>query len=157
MNRWIALLLITLPLPAIAGECDQWTASMEEDEGGPVMMAQICTPAGKDSHALLVTCGTPGQLSMRYLPAGFNPPSENLKADLKFSLGPEIFTRPAVYESMDGAMVAEVDIRSPFTQAIQAQKEMKLSNDGGTIPGATFPLKGSSAALAKLIATCPKP
>jgi len=153
MNRMIALLLIALPFPALASQCDHWTASMQEDEGGPVMMANICAPAGKNSHELSMNCGEKGKLSIRYLPANFLP-AEGFKTDIQFSLGQEMFTRPAQYEEMDGAMVVDIDIGSPFLSVLQSQKQMTLSHTGGKVPSATFTLKGSKAALAKLIATC---
>jgi hypothetical protein len=54
-------------------------------------------------------------------------------------------------------MVVDIEIGSPLKHALQTEKDMTLSNEGQKIPGATFPLRGSSAALAKLIATCSKP
>ena len=156
MNRMIALLLMALPFPAVAGQCDHWTASMQEDEGGPVMMANICAPAGKTNHELLMNCGGEGKLSIRYLPAEFLPAVSGYKTDIEFSFDQEMFTRPAQYEEMDGALVVDIDIDSPFFSVLQSQKQMMLSDTAGKAPGATFTLKGSKAALAKLIATCSK-
>ena len=127
-----------------------------EDEGGPVMMANICAPAGKTNHELLMNCGGEGKLSIRYLPAEFLPAVSGYKTDIEFSFDQEMFTRPAQYEEMDGALVVDIDIDSPFFSVLQSQKQMMLSDTAGKAPGATFTLKGSKAALAKLIATCSK-
>jgi hypothetical protein len=158
MKAWIALLIMALPFPAAAGECDQWTAKMEEDEGGSVMMAHICAPAGNAAHELYVQCGAPGELSLRFIPVapkGY-PPAENYTTELEFSMDQEMFTRPAQYEDMDGAMATDAKIDSPFVTTLQTQKEVMLSDTKHKVPEATFTLKGSKAALSKVISTCSK-
>jgi hypothetical protein len=158
MRLSIAMLLIALPLPALAGECDHWTAKMEEDEGGSVMMAHICAPAGKASHELYVQCGAPGELSFRYTPVapkGY-PPTDNYETKLEFSMDQEMFTYPARFEEMDGAIAAYVKIDTPFISVLQTQKEVMLADTNNNAIGATFTLKGSKAALAKVIADCAK-
>jgi hypothetical protein len=158
MRRWIALLLMSLPIPAVAAQCDHWTAAMEEDEGGSVMMANICAPAGKATHELIVQCGAPGELLVRFIPVaptGF-PPSQNYQTEIEFSMDQEMFTRPARYEEMDGAMAMDTKIDAPFVSVLQTQKEVMISDTTGKVPGATFTLKGSKAALAKVISACAK-
>jgi hypothetical protein len=156
MKAWIALLMMTTPLSVAAAECDRWTASMEEDEGGSVMMAHTCAPAGNAAHELYVQCGSPGELSIRFIPVaptGY-PPAQNYTTELEFSIDQEMFTRPARYEDMDGAMATEPKIDSPFVNALQARNELTVSDTADKVPGATFTLNGSKAALAKVIATC---
>lgn len=158
MRRWIALLLMSLPLPAVAAECDHWTAAMEEDEGGKMMMAHICAPMGNAAHELWVQCGAPGELSIRFIPvapAGY-PPSQNYQTEIEFSMDQEMFTRPAHYEDMDGAMAMDTKIDAPFVGVLQSQKEVMLSDTNGKVPDATFTLKGSKAAFAKVISACAK-
>jgi hypothetical protein len=155
---WIALLLMSLPVPAIAAQCDHWTAKMEEDEGGSVMMANICAPVGDAVHELFVRCGAPGELMVRFIPvapAGY-PPSQNYQTEIEFSLDQEMFTRPARYEEMDGALAMDTKIDAPFVSVLQIQKEVMVSDTNGKVPGATFTLKGSKAALAKVISSCAK-
>ncbi len=158
MKRWIALLLMSLPVPAAAAECDHWTAAMEEDEGGKVMMAHICAPTGNAAHELFVQCGAPGELSIRFIPVAPTsyPPSQNYQTKLEFSMDQEMFTRPAQYEDMDGAMALDIKIDAPFVGVLQTQKQVMVSDTHGKVPGATFTLKGSKAALAKVIAACAK-
>jgi hypothetical protein len=157
MRRWIALLLMSLPLSAIAAECDHWTASIGPDEDGDVMMASICAPAGDATHEILVRCAGPDSLWIRFIPTaptGY-PPTPDYNTKLEFSMDREKFTEPAQYEDMDGAMAMNPEINTPLVSALQSQKEVKVSDTTGKVPGATFTLKGARAALAKVIATCP--
>ena len=153
MKTWIALLVISLPLPA-AADCSRWSAGMQEDEGGKVMTAQICDATGKVSRALLVTCGEPGKLSIRYLADDIGNVEPNYTTKLEFSFDQELFTEPAQYEEMDGALAAEVGIDTPFVSILKTQKQVLLADVKDKAPGATFTLKGSRPALDKLIATC---
>jgi hypothetical protein len=148
---------------ALAAQCDRWTAKMEEDEGGPRMMASICTQASSSTpeaqHDLFVQCGAPDSLMIRYLPfadASFPPGgNEEYQSKLEFSLDQEMFTLDARYESMDGAMVVDAQINSPFITTMMSQKAVMLSDvNSDKLPVATFTLKGAKAALEKLIKTC---
>ena len=53
-------------------------------------------------------------------------------------------------------MAVDTEIDAPFVSVLQSQKEVMLSDTNGKVPGATFTLKGSKAALAKVISTCAK-
>lgn len=157
------LLFCLIGSSALAQQCDHWTAQMEEDEGGPVMMASICTQASSSApeaqHAILVSCAGKDGLALRYLPFADEsyPPdgNEEYKTKVKLSLGQEKFTLDANYEGMDGALAMVTDIKSPFVGALMAQKEFTISDPkSDKVPSATFPLKGVQEALVKLIETC---
>ena len=158
MKILAALLALAVPLPASAGDCGRWSAEMQEDEGGPVMTAYVCKPAGKASHELRLSCGTDGQLSLRFLPAPTSDDNSSdepdYSSDFKLTVGKEVFTRKAHYEAMDGAMVLDFAIDAPLTHRMRFGSELTLADAGGKITGATFSLAGSGAALDKLIATC---
>lgn len=159
MRHLVFATLIAIPLPALAAEqCDHWTAGMQEDEGGSVMTASICAPAGKDKAYLSLTCGEPGKLSIRFLPAptkGF-PPGDNFKGKLEFSLDLKMFDLPSVYEEMDGALATDTEIGAPMVDMLQHEKQVTVSETSDHGPDATFSLKGSRAAFQKLIADCKK-
>jgi hypothetical protein len=129
---------------------------MEENEGGSVMMAHICASTGNAAHEMFIQCGAPGELSIRFTPvapAGY-PPTQNYETELEFSIDREMFTYPARYEDMDGAMATEVKIDSPFVSVLKTQKEVMLSDTNDRVPGATFTLESSKAALSKVISSC---
>ena len=158
-----ALLFSLIATSAFAQQCDRWTAKMEEDEGGPLMMASICAQASASEpeaqHAILVQCAGKDALSIRYLPFadGSYPPGgdEEYKTKVAFSLNQEMFTLDAHFEGMDGALVMETDIKSPFVDVLMAQKDVTLADvNSDKVPVATFPLKGVKKAFDKLIKTC---
>ncbi|MGV3551929.1 hypothetical protein [Rhizobium sp.] len=148
---------------ALAMQCDRWTASMEEDEGGPRMMASICAQASSSvpeaQHALFFQCAGKDALSIRYLPftSGDYPPggNEEYKSKVEFSLNQEMFTLDAHFEGMDGALVMELDTKKASLNALMAQKKITLTDvNSDKVPSATFTLKGAKKALEKLIKTC---
>jgi hypothetical protein len=60
---------------------------MEEDEGGPVMTARVCTGTGEVTPEFLMRCGAQGSLMMRYIPVAPTdyPPNEgNYQTQMKF-------------------------------------------------------------------------
>ena len=163
MRLATTLIFCMLASPAFAAECDRWSASMQEDEGGPQMTAQICAQASSSTpeaqHLFLVTC-LDGMLSMRFLPFGADnfPPggNEEFETKIELSMDQETFTLPARFESMDGAMVMATEAGAPMFDVMMSQKEFTLSDPEGKMPGATFTLKGSRQALRKLIGSCSK-
>ncbi len=163
MRLAVTLISCMLACPAFAAECSRWSASMEEDEGGPQMTAQICAQASSSTpeaqHLFFVTC-LDGSLSMRFLPFGADnfPPggNEEFKTDVELSMDQETFTLPAQFESMDGAMVFAAKAGAPMFDVMMNQKEFTLSDPEGKMPGATFTLKGSRQALQKVIGSCSK-
>lgn len=157
------LFLCLLSSSALAQQCDHWEAGMEEDEGGPRMMASICAQASASTpeaqHALFVQCGSKDGLWIRYLPFADEsyPPGgdEEYKTKMEFSLDQEMFTLDAHYEGMDGALVMETNIDTPFVGVLMGQKQVMLSDvNNDKVPVATFTLNGAKKALEKLIKTC---
>lgn len=162
MRLVASLVLSLLGSPALAAGCDRWSAAMQEDEGGPVMTAQICVRASASppeaEHILLVQCGGGGELAMRYLPfaQGDYPPggNEEFETDMQFSLDGAQFTEAARFEGMDGAMAMATRIDGPLAEALKTGKQVTVSDPGGKVPAATFTLAGSRGALEKLAAGC---
>ena len=161
MRLVASLIFCLLGGPALAAGCDRWSAAMQEDEGGPVMTAQVCARASASTtdaeHLLLVQCGGDA-LAIRFLPFapdGYPPGGdEEFETNMQFSLDGARFTEAARYEAMDGAMAMETRIGGPLAEALKTGKQVTLSDAGGKVPAATFPLAGSRAALEKLVASC---
>ena len=155
--RIILIAALTLSATtALAADCDKWTASMEEDEGGPVMMATICVPGGEPQAMILMTCAGDKSVSIRYLPTGEWTPVEAplYSTNLEYAMDQEVFTQKSNYEEMDGALVSSTEIAGAMISTMKAQKEMTISDTENRVPSATFTLKGASAAFKKLFATC---
>lgn len=159
MRLTATLLLCLLSGPAMAASCDGWTASMEEDEGGPRMMAIVCSGSGDNEQTLIVQCGGTGDLNLRYLPAPSSkyPPGEdpgNFEAELKFTLGKDTFLHKGRYEAMDGAMAFYVPMKGPLVEAMTTNERVLLSDTDGKLAGVTFTLKNSGKALREVMKTC---
>lgn len=164
MRLVLTLSLCLLGSTALAAECDRWTASVQEEEVGPLMTAAICASASSSTpeamHHLFFQCAGEGNLWIRYLPftSGDYPPggNEEFKTQFEFALGQEVFTRDARFEGMDGAMAMDTRVDDPFISVMMSQKEFTLSDVSGKVPGATFTLKGARAAFDTLIKACRK-
>ena len=161
MRLHATLLLCLLAGPAIAESCEHWTASMEEDEGGPRMMASICTGPDASRNILLVQCAADGELNLRFLPgpAIDYPPNAgagDLRAELKFTINQRSFRQTARYEDMDGAMAMYVPIKDDLIQAMMKQESVTLTDMGGQFSAISFPLKNAGDALGRVIDACGK-
>lgn len=162
MRNVLTALLCLLGSSAMAGECDRWTASVQEEEGGPLMTASICLQARSGSpeyrHELFVQCPGQGNLWIRYIPfveEGYPPGGDQeYRADLRFSLDGETFTEPARYEDMDGAMAVDTTVDAPLIRAMMSRKELVISDVKGKVPVTAFTLDGARDALAKLADSC---
>lgn len=147
---------------ALAGECDRWTAGMQEDEVGPLMTASICAPASSSNpdfrHELFIQCAGQGNLWMRYIPfveEGYPPGGDQgYETKLEFSLDQQIFAEPARYEDMDGAMAMDTMVDAPLIGALMKQKQLVVSDAGDKVPSTTFTLDGAREALETLIRAC---
>ena len=153
------LLLCLIGGPALAASCDHWTASMEEDEGGPRMMASICTGAGENEHTLLVQCGAEGELNIRFLPAPSisyppNAGAGDFQADLKFMVDQNDYRHKGQYEDMDGAIAMDVAIKDPLVEAMMTHKDIVLADTDGKLSAVTFKLQNARSALHKVINAC---
>lgn len=159
MRFTATIVLCLLGSPSMAASCDHWTASMEEDEGGPRMMASICSGDGDDQNTLLVQCGADGELNLRFQPAPSvkyppNAGAGDFQADLSFAIEQQNFRQKGQYEDMDGAMAMYVPIRDPLIQAMMTHKTVMLTDTDGKLSGITFPLTAAGTALKKVIDAC---
>ena len=165
MRLALTAFLCLIGTSALAAECDRWEASMQEDEGGPVMTATICAQTSSSEpdaqNLLLVQCAGEGSLWIRYIPFASPdkyPPGgdQGYNTEIKFSLDQKMFTEKAQYEDMDGAMAMGTTSDSPLISVMMAQKQVILSDVNGKAPGATFTLNGARDALETVIKACAK-
>ena len=159
MKSIAAFAILLLSSPAHAAGCDAWTAQLEEDEGGPVMTARICSGTGDATHELSFRCGAQGSLMIRFIPAapaGYPPNDGNYQTRIEFLLNTHRFTRDAHYEDMDGAMAMETTIGDSLVEGMFREAEIALSDAKGKVPAAKFTLDGAKQALEKLTRTCEK-
>jgi hypothetical protein len=150
------LLLAAAPL-AEAKDCDQWSAAMEEGEGGNLMVARICNAAG---GSMTVQCGDKGHFMIAFAPTGhdFPPPQGDPDFSGRFTIrvGGEAFDRNMTYWAMDGVMGADVAFKDPLALALGRTEAITFAAPKAGIGESTFTLKGAAAALKKLKAACPR-
>ena len=155
MRRVVLCLAVTMSLagPAMAAD-GGWTAQMQDDEGGPVMVASVSAAANGDiTPELELMCAGNEGVNLRYLSSAetVSPSSE---ADFSFENEASKITLHMQYEDMDGAFAAYFPPKDPMVSFLQTGDEVSISEASGNYPAQTFTLKGSSKAIAKLLKTC---
>jgi hypothetical protein len=164
MKRILAVIIIApvfgfaVPvIPAVVAQeaaCTTWSAEMVEDEGGEVLTAQACSTDRPDAY-ITVTCGN-GTAGVRFdLAAGAEAsPQPNEVTDVTFSTGTDKVTLQMGYEEYDGYFAAYPKPDDPLIQLLKAGDTVTISDVPGLYPAQHFSLKGSTAALGKLVADC---
>lgn len=135
---------------APAGNACGWSAEMEEDEEGPVMVASSCESDTESGPALRLYCG-----NIRYngsgLGMGDNPPASST---LVLTSGGKSVSADVLFEEMDGAFAAYVELGSPIISLLKTGNEVGVTLKGTDLPSRMVSLKGSTAAIDKLINAC---
>lgn len=134
--------------------CSTWTVGMVEDEGGEVLTAQACATDRPDAYITL-TCGN-GTAGVRLdLAAGAEAsPQPNEVADVTFATATDKVTLQMGYEEYDGYFAAYPSPDDPLIQLLKAGDTVTVNDVPGQYPTKRFSLRGSSAALGKLVADC---
>ena len=154
MRRLLFCLVLLLPDGALGAD-PAWTAQLEEDEGGPVMVASVeATPGeGELIPRLRLMCGGSDRVVLRYeTPTeGAGPDSE---ADFLFENEISQVTKHLAYEDMDGAFAGDFPLIDPIFDLLRTGADVTVSASTGNFPAQAFSLKGSSKAIAALLKTC---
>lgn len=153
MRGAVLCLVFTLLLPGAALAAG-WTAQMEEDEGGPAMVASVtAAPDGGVTPTLRLMCAGEDGVMLRYLTAAdtVEPGSE---ADFRFENESSRLDEHMVYEDLDGAFAAYFPPSDPMIAFLKTGAEVFISETTGNYPAQTFSLKGSSRAIDALLRTC---
>jgi hypothetical protein len=146
------ILALLATLPAHAASC-AWSARMEEDEGGSVMTASVCGGPKGDAHLMLACFGKP-VLSYDLGAAG-GQLEPGISGSFTFEAGGKSLTKKLELEAMYNYFTAELSGPSdPLLALLRGRGEVAVSADKyGEI---SFPLKGSGAAIGKVLAACGK-
>lgn len=153
----MAALVAALTTPALAGECEAWTAGLEPDEGGMMMTASICATDRPDD-LLLITCGGEDKIGLRFLPTTSDdfPPRGDMdhKSVVVFTSGQLSAEITLRYEAMDGAMTATPRRDSELVRVLKSAGPLTVTDRAGLLSPTTFTLKGSSKAIGKVERAC---
>ncbi|WP_245273454.1 hypothetical protein [Mesorhizobium sp. WSM3224] len=146
----IVALLATLP--AHAASC-AWSAKMEEDEGGSVMTASVCGGPRGDAH-LMLACFDKPVLSYDLGAAG-GQLEPGISGSFTFKAGDKSLTKKLELEAMYNYFTAELSgPTDPLLALLHGKGDVAVSAD--KYGEASFPLKGSGAAIGKVLAECGK-
>jgi len=155
MRRTVLCLAVMMSFAGGAMAADSgWTAQMEEDEGGSVMVASVTAAADGDvTPELRVMCAGTQGVNLRYLTSA-DTVSPGSEADFQFENENTKLTKHMQYEDMDGAFAAYFQPSDPMIAFLQTGDEVFISESSGNYPAQTFTLTGSSKAIGKLLKTC---
>jgi len=152
----IILALLTT-LPAHAASC-AWSAKMEEDEGGSVLMASVCGGAKGEALLMLACFGKPVlsyDLGAADLGAAGGRLEPGISAPFTFEAGGKSGTKTFQLDAMYNYFTLELSGASdPLLALMRGKGEVMISADkyGET----SFSLTGSSGAIGKVLAQCGK-
>lgn len=128
-----------------------WSAQMEDDEGGPIMVASSCESDIEWGPVFRLMCGE--GINIRYygleMDAGLPAPTTLVLTSGGTSLDADV-----IYEEMDGALAAYVALSSPIISLLKTGEEVGVTFEGMDLPPRMVSLTGSSAAIDKLISDC---
>ena len=148
----LALPLAMIPFTAIAA----WDSGMEEDEGGPTMMAWVYGAEGGDAAPeLRMFCGD--EVSLRYGPGvlpGGEPEPMTGPAEFTFDFGDDIISLDMQFEEMDGMYAAYIPTDALIIGYLRSKDSVAVEAPLGPWPVQEFTLEGSSKAIAALLKTC---
>ncbi|MCZ8546864.1 hypothetical protein OOJ09_21970 [Mesorhizobium qingshengii] len=138
--------------PALAASCSGWSAKMEEDEGGKVLTASVCGGPKGDAYLMLACFDTP-VLSYDLGTAG-QQLEPGISGSFDFKADGKTVTKTLQLEAMYNYFVVDLAKGDPLLDLLRSKGEVSIS--AAKYGQGSFPLKGSSAAIGKVLAQCGK-
>ncbi|ESY86328.1 hypothetical protein X739_14135 [Mesorhizobium sp. LNHC220B00] len=125
---------------------------MEEDEGGSVLTASVCGGPKGDAH-LTLTCFDNPVLSYDLGNAG-QQLEPGISGAFDFKADGKTVTKTLQLEAMYNYFVVDLAKADPLLDLLRGKGDVSVS--GAKYGANSFPLKGSSAAIGKVLAQCGK-
>ncbi|WP_246696128.1 hypothetical protein [Mesorhizobium sp. SARCC-RB16n] len=155
MRRYVvaagALAALLGAQPVFAASCG-WSAKMEEDEGGRVLTASVCGGPKGDAQ-LMLTCFDNPVLSYDLGASG--PQLEpGISGSFDFKADGKTVTKTLQLEAMYNYFVVDLGKADPLLDLLRSKGEVSVS--AAKYGDVSFPLKGSSGAIGKVLAQCGK-
>lgn len=146
-----ALAVLLGAQPVFAASCG-WSAKMEEDEGGSVLTASVCGGPKGDAHLMLACFDNP-MLSYDLGDSG-QQLEPGISGKFDFKADGKTVTKTLQLEAMYNYFVVDLAKADPLLDLLRSKGDVSVSAEKyGDI---SFPLKGSSAAIGKVLAQCGK-
>ena len=138
--------------PAFAASCSGWSAKMEEDEGGKVLTASVCGGPKGDAHLMLACFDTP---VLSYdLGASGQQTEPGISGAFDFKADGKTVTKTLQLEEMYGYFTVDLAKVDPLLDLLRSKGDVSVSS--AKYGAISFPLKGSSGAIGKVLAQCGK-
>lgn len=135
--------------PAAAKSCN-WSAALEEDEGGSVLTASACGGARQDARLMLTCLGQP---TLSYdLGAAGGALEEGISASFEFGAAGKTVTKKLDLEAMYNYFVVQLTPSDPLLALLKEKGEVTVTSS--KYGSNSFPLAGSSKAIGKVLASC---
>ena len=138
--------------PAFAASCGGWSAEMEEDEGGSVLTASVCGGPKGDARLMLACFDTP---VLSYdLGATGQQLEPGISGAFDFKADGKTVTKTLQLEAMYNYFTLQLPKADPLLDLLRGKGDVLVS--AAKYGENSFPLKGSSAAIGKVLAQCGK-
>ncbi|WJI41495.1 MULTISPECIES: hypothetical protein [Mesorhizobium] len=148
-----ALAALQAAQPAFAASCGGgWSAKMEEDEGGSVLTASVCGGPKGDAY-LMLTCFEKPVLSYDLGTAG-QQLEPGVSGSFEFKADGRTVTKTLQLEEMYNYFVVDMEKTDPLLDLLRGKGDVSVS--AAKYGAISFPLKGSSGAIGKVLAQCGK-
>ena len=123
-------------------------------EGGPVLTTHVCSDDSSETW-LAMTCHD-GTIWIDHDLAvgGDREPALEETADVEFVTDGGSETVPMTFQEMNAYFGGSVPANGTLVELLKSQKSLMIRDKAAAYPARTYSLKGSSAALAKLVAAC---
>ncbi len=151
----VAVAYFALPARAQAQEnCTAWVTDMLEDEGGSVLTTHVCSD-GSSQTWLAMTCYQ-GRLVIDHDLAlgGSKQPASGETVEVEFVTDGGIETVPMMFQEMTAYFSGEVPADGKLVELLESKASLMIRDRAAAYPVRTYSLKGSSAALTKLVSAC---
>ncbi|UVK57151.1 hypothetical protein DBIPINDM_005160 [Mesorhizobium sp. AR02] len=125
---------------------------MEEDEGGSVLTASVCGGPKGDAH-LMLTCFDTPVLSYD-LGASGQQLEPGISGAFDFKADGKTVTKTLQLEAMYNYLVVNLAKADPLLDLLRSKGDVSVS--AAKYGDMSFPLKGSSGAIGKVLAQCGK-
>lgn len=147
-----AVAALQIAQPAFAASCGGWSAKMEEDEGGKVLTASVCGGPKGDAQLMLTCFDTP--ILSYDLGASGQQTEPGASGAFDFKADGKTVTRTLQLEEMYGYFVVNLAKADPLLDLLRGKGDVSVSS--AKYGDISFPLKGSSGAIGKVLAQCGK-
>jgi len=151
----VAIVYFAVPARAQSDDsCRSWSTEMLEDEGGPVLTTHVCSDDSSQTW-LAMTCHE-GRLYIDHDLAlgGSRESSSDETAEVEFVTDAGVETVPMRFQEMTAYFAGDVPADGALVKLLRSEASVLVRDKAAVYPARTYGLKGSSAALAKLVSEC---